>query len=251
MRDRRDIPSRVVVHVGFHRTGLQSAHAFVRHNRRTIYRHAQFVLGPQLKQAVKTARKFSANPDDFHRDRFRFWFIGLLGEIAPQHNRPLLISHPGLLGHMPGASGVKTYAAAPDLCEAMESGLRQVYGAEIPVTFIVTYRDPQAWLRSAWARLVEAGMTTLSQEIFADQSGPAADFDGAIKAVRAKAGSAEVRAIALEDLAKAPFGVGGVYIEPLRLPPRTFDKLEAVPIKGSSPDDAALLASLRQNREKV
>ncbi|MEM7438284.1 MAG: hypothetical protein AAF393_01705 [Pseudomonadota bacterium] len=239
------IPSRVVLHVGFHCTQMDAAHAFVRQNRMIVRRHAQFVLDHQLKPAVAAARGYSENPDPFNRQRFQFRFISLLGEVQAHEKRPLLISHPGLLGHMPGAGGVKSYAAAPDLCEDMVDGVHQVFRSEVEVLLLFTRCAPAEWLDLSWQRLTKNEMTEHGANEHANRFAQAADLVGVVETVRDRISGADVQDHEVTSLADAAFGVGGIYIDALRLPPRSFEKIKGP--EGSAPAaEGASMATLME-----
>ena len=235
------IPSRVVMHVGFHCSEMSTAHGFLRQNRVTVRRHAAFVLDQKLRPAVNAARAFSESRDAFNRQRFQFRFISLLGDVTVQHGRPLMISHPGFLGHMPGAGGVTDYSAAPELCEDMADGIHQAFGEGVEVLFLLTHRPPRDWLDRAWQRLTNAKLTEKTQAAHAKAFAKAADLTGVIHEVRARVPQASVQAIAIEPLLDAAFGVGGIYIDALRLPSRSFDKLS-----GTDEADARSMADKMQ-----
>lgn len=243
-------PSHVIIHAGFHKTGTSSAQAFLRANKDVIRRHAAFFLRWRFPDVVVAARAYSNRRDDLSREKFRFRFLGLLGDITVRKDRPLLMSCEELIGHMPGHAQITDFSAAPDLCEDMADLLRHIWGEDLRITFLFTTREAEAWFASAWAHCVLTSKLKVGLDAFKDRMPQAADFAAITQAVADRVGPAQVDAVALEALVNRPLGPGAVFLPYLDLPDEAMDALVDVAPQNVSPPRDMVERALRRNRLK-
>lgn len=241
--------TRILLHPGFHKTGTSSIQHFLWTNRQVLAPHAAPVMLRHLKPVVRMACRFSRfrNPLDL---------IDLvpaldqaLAEAGIRPDQDIVISCEGLLGHLPGWPGVATYDAAPTLIAAYAGYLQDRYpGADLQI--VLTTRDADGWLFSAYRHHLRGQRMTLSADEFAAQYATAADLGGAAAAIVA-AVDVPVRTIDLADMRGHPGGPGGALCDLLDLPETTRARLRPVGQGNIGPDAGLWQRFLDLNRSTL
>lgn len=210
------MPRRLVIHAGFHKTGVGFIQQVLKLNRPVLKPHMRSNLRPAMRDPAAAALEFSATGDALDRARFHNRFGEFLYEHPPMHRRVLCISAPDLSGHMPGQPKVTTYRAAIKLAKDMADCVQLVL-PQAEVVFFYTTRAPKPWLTAIWAHLVRATPLKLGLEDFTDRYAPAADL-GAIVEELSAAVSARVVTAALEDDLESRFGPATPLLDICEIP---------------------------------
>ncbi|SIN75145.1 hypothetical protein [Vannielia litorea] len=197
-------PVRVVVHMGFHKTGTTSAQSFLRHNGKHLWPVMALGLRQQLEPVLFATRAFSTWRDVLSLEKLRLRFAAYLAGLHLGQKRDLLLSSEELAGHMAGRPGLPDYSAVPEIAEVMEQEILAAWPAA-DVTFFFSLRAPGPWLKSAWSEHVKSSRMTLDFAAFEAANPSAANFASIIAATQARVQSTVTTAW-LEKIGTLPFG---------------------------------------------
>lgn len=196
-------PKRIVVHIGFHKTGTSSAQAVLRHNDKRLQRHARIILRADMRIAAWAARRAGATRwfRGLFRLMFRWLFVRVLrtgGGMADP--RPVIISCETLSGVIPGQHGKWSYEAAPLLALDVLEAVHKVYGQQAAVTVVCTVRAPEAWTNSAWRHLRQRDGLRLDLAAYTARLGGPLDTATWAKRVADAVSPTPVRVLPLEEM---------------------------------------------------
>jgi hypothetical protein len=225
---------RIILHPGFHKTGTSSMQHFVWSNRAVLAPHAELLMLRHLKAAVQICAAFSRNLRPLVLLDLAGALEAAVAQIPPLAGRDLIVSCEGLSGHLPGWPGVRTYAAAP-LTIAYVAGYLNACWPEAEVRVLLTTRDPESWLFSAWRHHLRSHRLRLDWPAFQDRFAAAADLRSIAAEVAQTVEQASVQTLALEESRSHPLGPGGALIDLLRLPPAARARLVPVGLGNAGP----------------
>ena len=240
------MPRAIVIHSGFHKTGTSTLQHLLRRNRPALKAHMRIVLKGEMPELTHAARGYSTWRDPFTLDKFAHRFRALLERVGQMPKRVLCLTAEELSGHLPGREGIPDYSAAPVLAGEMVGILADMHPGT-PITFYLTLRDPEPWLRSAYWEHVKASSMTRDWADFAQATRPGADLDAAADAVAAAVPGLVIRQ-RLEDCTGQPLGPAGPLLDICGIPPDLQQGLDLVPPANTRHDDTVLLALLSANR---
>lgn len=210
---------RVLLHPGFHKTGTSSLQRGAQARARDLGPYLRVLLTPDILNASRAARRYSAQPSAQTLARFSEEFAAVVGQLDVHDPRALMISSEDLSGHLPGLRGVTTYRAAPALAQAAAAVLRAQFGAAAAITVLYTTRDPEPWLRSLYWQNLRAQRLTEEFEAFRARLAPAADHARIIRETRDRIGVlADVQACDIETCGATPLGPLGTALSLLGVP---------------------------------
>lgn len=231
---------RVILHLGFHKTGTSHVQRTLRANARALAPYVETPLKRDMTTLIQIARSYSALRDVLGLARVAEEFRSLLKGLGK--TPCLVLSAEELSGHMPGRPRVPDYSAAPVLAEVYCSILRQTWPDAAIILHYGT-RDADAWLESAYWEHVKSSSLTMELDAFCTRYRRAADL-GAIVAQVADLGLT-VQTTPLES-ATSRFGPAGPVLELCDLPP-TLDLVPQPPQNTRLPQPL-LLDLLAANR---
>jgi len=240
------MPRRVVLHIGFHKTGTSSVQAVLRTNRAALKPHAALRLKPQIKELLHGARGYSTWRDPLSLAKTARRFDAMLADLPRMPRRVLIVSAEELSGHMPGRGELMDYSAAPELVRVYAKAVRKRF----PETELVIYagvREAGSWLRSAYWEHVKSSSLTLDFDAFAARYESAADFSAVLTRVAERAGT-PVSTGAIEDLAGAALGPATRLLAVCDLPQDAAGALAPVPASNTRLPEPVLLDLLAANR---
>lgn len=241
------MPCAIVIHPGFHKTGTSTLQQVLRRNRAALKPYLRTVLGPQMPDLLHAARGYSTWRDPFTLDKFAHRFRDLLQRLGNMPKRVLCLSAEELSGHLPGRDGIPDYSAAPVLAAEMAKIVAQVHPG-VPLSFCLTLRRPESWLRSAYWEHVKSSSLTRDWEDFATDTRAGADLAAAADRVAA-ALPCPLHRIWLEDCADTPLGPAARLLDLCGVPATVQATLVSVPRANARASDAVLLALLAANRD--
>lgn len=237
--------AKIILHPGFHKTGTSSAQHLLWKNRGALLPHVEIFQIRHLKAPGGSALAFSksGNPVDLIDlgPQLDAAFAGL----GPKEGRHILISHEGLLGHLPGWPGVADYSAAGMLIPLYLEYLAERF-PQHEREVVLTTRAPAAWLLSTWRHHLMGQRLREDFAAFSARIGPAAALADQARAVAEAVAPVPV---VTADLAEAPaLGPGAALLDRLGLPDRVLDGLTPVPVANRGPDSDLAEALLALNR---
>ncbi|MEM8579342.1 MAG: hypothetical protein AAGF60_15950 [Pseudomonadota bacterium] len=234
------MPRRVVLHMGFHKTGTSSVQAALRANRAALKPHAAIRLKSQIKELLHGARGYSTWRDPLSLAKTARRFDALLAGLPGMPRRVLILSAEELSGHMPGRGDLMDYRAAPELAHVYAKAIRARFpGATLHIH--LGLRQPEAWLRSAYWEHVKSSSLTLDFDAFADRYAAAADLAAIVQRI---ADVAETSTGWLEDGDPAQ-----ALLAQCDLPVRALDGLTYPPPVNTRLPEKVLTALLAANRD--
>jgi hypothetical protein len=236
------MPRRIVLHMGFHKTGTSTVQQFLRANRKALMPVAAIRLKNQMPELMHATRGYSTWRDPLTLAKVSARFDALLADLPGMARRTLILSAEELSGHMPGRDTLVDYSAAVDLAQLYA----EVSAARFPkadLIFYFTLRDPAGWLESAYWEHVKSSSMTLDFDAFAQQYGAAAQLGKTVDAVRS---------VLPHTVASTSIDHGGDTITRLLdlcdVPDAMRAELTTVPVANMRLPHAVLLELLAANR---
>jgi PHD/YefM family antitoxin component YafN of YafNO toxin-antitoxin module len=141
---------RILLHPGFHKTGTSSLQRGAQAYVTQLAPHLRLMLTPDVIEAARLARKFSAQPDIDLLRLFAEHFAEAIDRLDPNDPRAVLISAEDLSGYIPGHHDVAGYDAAPPLMNVATAVLRSHFGDEAEIHIWYTTRTARDWQRSVY-----------------------------------------------------------------------------------------------------
>ncbi|MEL7098037.1 MAG: hypothetical protein AAGM84_04340 [Pseudomonadota bacterium] len=240
------MPRRVVLHIGFHKTGTSSVQAVLRANRAVLKRHAALRLKPQIKELLHGSRGYSTWRDPLSLAKTARRFDAMLGALPGMPRRALIVSAEELSGHMPGRGDLMDYGAAPELVRVYAGSVRKRF-PEAQLVIYAGIREAEAWLRSAYWEHVKSSSMVLDFDAFADRYAAAADFAAILDRVAERA-EVDVTSGALEAHQDDALGPAAGLFAQCDMPPDILSALAPVPATNTRLPEAVLLDLLAANR---
>ena len=240
------MPRRVVLHIGFHKTGTTSVQAFLRANRKVLQPKAAIRLRGMMEPVVLAARGFSTWRDPISLAKVSFRFDALLRSLPSMPRRVLILSAEELSGHMPGRGAQGDYSAAVALVQTYVAAIKRLF----PKAEVIIYagiRDPERWLRSAYWQHVKSSSMTMDYDSFVQAYPNAADLVGVLGQVQ-DAVDVPVFYRPLEAFRDEPLGPASGLLEHCDLPAHLLRRLTPVPPANTRLPEPVLLDMLEANR---
>lgn len=238
----------IVVHAGFHKTGTTSIQSFLMGNGKHLWPHMALVMPARINEITKVATLHSVFRDPLSLDEYRYRMCAFLRTLDIGKKRHLCISSENLAGLIPGRSGKESYAGCPDLMAATKDALREVFDPDIAITFYLSTRDPQSWLRSSYWQNLRASDLKMDFDAYAETYEAAADFAPILDQTQEALGTTPLLTRRMEDTVGMEFGPATPIIDLFPLPANARKALSAPQVKNHSPDAAIIAQVLEVNR---
>ena len=221
------MPRRVVLHIGFHKTGTTSIQRTLRTNRAVL--KAKFIQGLKWRfpLLINAARGYSTYGDAMSLAKFSIRLDALLAELPAFKHRGFVMTCEELAGHIPGRAELQNYGAAVALMKEIREAFERRY--ERPdLHFVFTTRAPEPWLESAYWEHVKSSSMTLSLEEFRAQFSEAAQFTKVLDEIEKVVAPYPLSRIALEDCADHRLGPADPILRLAGLTDDDLANLEAI-----------------------
>lgn len=244
--------SRVLLHLGFHKTATTSAQRFLFNNRELIWPHAALILPERLWPARRLARWYSDSGDAEVLDLLAAELGGLVGGLSLGPRRKAVLSCETLIGPMPLGDNSAPYPLAADMIRALVRGV----SAHVPlqdITVLLTLRDQQDWAESLWrhqvAKLRNVRITQEAEEFCAAVS--QIPLPQQIAQIRAALPDITLKAEPIEPWADAHLGIGQLFFDFLGRPTHEIAKWTPAPRVNQGTDPNLTAELLRLNRSSL
>lgn len=212
------MPARIVVHFGFHKTGTSTTeHTLLQHSA-LLSAHCLVLGNPQLGQAPEWAKRFSARRTGENLARFRSAWDDCLGRLNPAPDQAIVISCVDLIGRIPGHPRVHDYGAGSDLVRSMKDGIDACFPNQADAVFFASTRAPDAWLKSLWWQNLKVHRITEDAAEFAARFQPVSDLQAQADTLADAAFPYPLRTGSLEISARHPLGPAGPILDLIDLP---------------------------------
>lgn len=240
------MPRRIVIHMGFHKTGTSTVQQVLRDNRKALRPHLRSLLRWALSDVVSAARGYSMRRDPLTLLKFNHRFARVLADLPAMPRRVLCLSAEELAGHLPGRDDMGDYAAAPVLAAEM-ADIAQAQFPQAEIVFYLSTRAPKAWIESAYWQHVKSSSLTLDFATFQARYPDAATLDRTVTQI-ANAVPCAVHHTRLEDTAHLHLGPATPILTLCEVPPATQAALVPAPAANTRPDANVLARLLEANR---
>jgi hypothetical protein len=243
------VPTRVVIHAGFHKTGTTSIQKTLRENRTALEPEVRIVLRAGMVALCEAARGYSQSKSPLDLGLVQFETAELLQRIAG-HNGLVLISSEDLSGHMPGRRGLKSYAAAPMLMQAIAGAAAEVL-PDTKLSFIFTTRAADPWLHSCYVQHLRATRITQSAQEYAASHRASAQLDKIVLNVAKALPDHDIAQASLEDFADSRLGPLDAVLDHAGVSTGARRQIISLPPANTSPPQAKMDKLLELNRSKL
>lgn len=243
------MPTRVVIHAGFHKTGTTSIQKTLRENRTALEPDVRIILRAGMVALCEAARGYSQSKSAWDLGLVQFETAELLQRIAG-HKGLVLISSEDLAGHMPGRRGLTSYAAAPKLMQAIANAATEVL-PDTPVSFFFTTRAAKSWLQSCYVQHLRATRITQSVDEYTASYKRSADLSGIIANVAKSLPKHEVVQAALEDCSQSRLGPLDALLDHAGVSQGARRLIISLPPANTSPPQGKLDRLLELNRSDL
>ena len=243
----------IIFHAGFHKTGttsLQAALGMHAPALSPVFAIQTRATSPRLLAAADAARDHSAGPTPQTATRLSDTLTGWASGLSVQPGQGLLVSCEDFAGHMPGRFGVPDYRAVIPVATAIRHALLARWPAH-RLTFLITTREPDAWLRAIHWQLSKHDALTLGPGRFARTFAAAADFAPLLAALRAALPETPVIDADLHDLAPRRLGPVEAMYDAASLPCDLRASLPAPPHANRSPQHDLARVFVKLNRSDL
>jgi len=239
---------KILIHPGFHKTGTSSIQQMLWVNRVRLAPHLGVLLLRHLRPAAKICMAYARDQNPLRLTDM----VEVMDEVLAQNDlspsqiggRDLVLSCEGLVGHLPGFPNVDTYAVAP-ITIAFLTGYFEDRFPFADVQVVLTTREAEGWLYSAWRHHLLAHRMRMDWPAFERRFRPAADLLAVIRDVNDAISPVPLFTLDLEAASAHALGPGGALLEMVRLPRATraaLQQVDPVSLGCDAKTAAALLA---------
>lgn len=241
----------VVVHAGFHKTGTSSVQALLRQHGKQIWPQHALVLPPRIRGILRVATLHSGLRDPLSLSEYAFRLKEFLSTLSLGAKRGLCISAEDLAGLIPGRNGHLGYEAAPALMATTARCLTEVLGNDIDLTFYLSTREKEAWLRSTYWQNLRGSRLIEGFEAYAETLAEHADLDATARAIAASVAPHPVITRPLEEARDLPLGPGEPLLDLLHIAPASRAQIQPVKAYNAAPPSDLIEAILHLNRSNL
>lgn len=245
----RDLP-RILVHPGFHKTGTSSAQHLLWKNRARLAPEVDIFQLRHLREVARLCALYARSHNPLSLLDMVEALDTVFADLPENSPRHILISCEGLAGHLPGWPGVTDYGAAPLTVSTLIGYLAERFPGHRP-EIVLTTRNADAWLESAWKHHLIGHRLVEVWPDFAGRLAQAADLAAAAESISQAVGPVPVAMLPLETAARHPLGPGGALLDHLPLSEEVRAALVPVGHGNRGPDSALAAELLRLNRSDL
>lgn len=198
--------TRILLHVGLHKTATSSVQGFLRQNVRLFWNHSVVLMPHKIGPARMHAIAYGNHGDPVDLVLMQAEMRAHLQGLRIGRHRDIVLSCEDFMGAMPDAGAV--YPRAVALIKALIACFDHLPDNP-PVHIYLSLRDKDAWVDSLWRhrlRKLTGAPLTLSRDEFAAALGPV-DLPALVKRLRRGLNTVPLFVRDIADLAERRFGV--------------------------------------------
>lgn len=221
--------TRIILHVGFHKTGTSSIQGFFRRNSERLSHHLLFVSMEDIHETAVAARLYSLRPFPWRRRRLVAAANALVASLPD--GKTILISREQLSGAMLGASNIfgrrKTNYTrlAKEIGRILVDALRARFGPETQIDFYYSLRETESWMQSLYGHLLSSGRLKDDYDRFRKRFSDMPDAESQAREIAAHAGAHAIHISYLHDSKDLPQGPATPLLDVLKIPHHLREKL--------------------------
>ena len=219
---------KVIVHMGFHKTGTTSLQAYLQTYRKDLKPFADIYMKKQLGTASSAGRFYGQRPWYGQQLLFRRAFRKFLQTVS---DAPVIvISRETFVGIMPGHRRLGFIRAkavgktASVLAQEVTRGLRQRFGQDAEIILLYTTREKLSWLKSVWGHVVRSIDLTQDREAFVAELSDMNSLEDEVAIIAKNVPDAKVMWRSLDELKTQPTGPATAVLDLLNLPQGFVEK---------------------------
>lgn len=244
---------RLVLHIGFHRTGTTSTQYFFNSNRLILSEYcAVYTAAPPnnlARAASKWTRRYSRQPNPECIEKFETSFGAFIDLVRTIPQAVAIASDEDFLGHVPLRGTRNDYAEMMPMVAVMGRVLRR--NADwLDARIHLSYRDEGRWLRSLYSHHLRGKRLRHDFREFCDALAPAINFATLIESYRLALDGVALSASRLEDNQDMDFGPATPLLKLAEIPIDLVGRLAMTEPQRRGPSDRALRMILRINRNR-
>ncbi len=223
----------VLIHAGFHKTGTSSLQDFLRLNADSLRDHFLYYGKADFRSAGSHARIYGQKRFPWRLLQFRLAFRQFLQTVPDGHN--LVLSRETFAGAMPGhrLSGGGLVGAYPvtaiPLGKVLVSELTRRFGPDVRITYLLTTRQKDDWLRSVHGHLLRSIRLTDDLASFRAQFAALPDLETQARQIAQALAPVQVETAALEDYTLARIGPARAVLDLMGVPKAVRTTLPPAP----------------------
>ncbi|WP_170476786.1 hypothetical protein [Ruegeria arenilitoris] len=245
---------RVMLHLGFHKTGTTAAQSFLFENRELIWPQYALVLPFRTRKTglADAATHFSIYGTHDALTAFSNQMRKMLCTLDLGARRGLILSEENFSGLRPSRNPAVGYEAAPDLAACLVGLIRNRFANErMEITLYLSLRRRSDWLRSLWAHDLRRTRLLLDFSTYQERLTTIQSPEDAANAIRDHLPNVDVRTRWLEDLREQPLGPGAPFAEFLGMSKDQVGKLVTPSHTNPALPDTVLSEMLALNRSTL
>lgn len=244
-----EMPKRIVIHAGFHKTGTTSIQKTLCQNKSLLGPNIRIVLRDGMVGLCEAARLYSVSNSAWDLGIVQFETAETLQKFL-NFTGTLLLSSEDLSGHMPGRRGLKTYAATPTILNAIYTATLNIFPAA-EVSFFFGTRAAKPWLNSCYVQHLRATSITQSAQEYAASYLGSARLDKVVADVQKSMPKAVVLSSALEDCTSLNLGPLDPLLDHLEVSQLIKNQFEILSPANAAPPQAKIDKLLELNRSDL
>lgn len=245
---------RVLLHLGFHKTGTTAAQSFLFENRELIWPHHALVLPYRTRKSglSEAATHYSVYGTPGAMADFSDQMRAFLKTLEFGHRRGLILSEENFSGLRPSRNAAIGYDAAPDIAACLVSLIQDRFASRgADITVYLSLRQRSSWLRSLWAHDLQRTRLVQDFHTYSARLDQIQSPDMAAAAIRDRLEDVNVQTAWLEDLQTRKFGPGGPFADFLDLPSTQAAQLVGPSRVNPRLPENALAEMLEMNRSAL
>jgi hypothetical protein len=214
---------RIVLHLGFHKTGTTSLQRFMTDHRAQLAPLVDIVDPVMCSDAALCVWRYAMRPLPWRRRAMLRAVDALAGGLAPGAARAMFLTAENLSGPLPGTPvghGVtlRDYVAIGQLVATQLVSAVRARFPGTPVILAYTTRGSEGWLPSAYAQTLLSSRLRLDFQDYKAALGPDFDLATQAQAIAALARPDDLAILPLEKHASNPLGLATPVFRLLGLP---------------------------------
>ena len=244
-------PLRVIIHAGFHKTGTKSMQDMLRRYRTELGAEIRVGLKEDIQSLADAARSLSTKASLTNRFELIEAAVEMAQKIDLNDPRPLVLSSEDLAGAIPGRGKLKSYPRAALILSTIRDACHEVAGNKVDLTFVLSTRSPQSWMRSCYAQHVRHKAMTESVENYCARLEAKSDLGALVAQIRQEIAPCPVIDFSLEESSQRRLGPVEPLLDIAGVSDELRSKLTPLPAANASLPDDVLQQFLDLNRQDL
>lgn len=243
------MPKRIVIHAGFHKTGTTSIQKTLLKNKALLLPNVRIILRDGMVGLCEAARAYSESKSALDLGMVQFETAETLLGFA-DFDGVLVLSSEDLSGHMPGRRGLNSYAATPEIMQAIVAAVHEIF-PEVELSLIFGLREAKPWLNSCYVQHLRATRILQSAQDYAHAYSESADLKEVVSQIAKSLPNTKIVTTSLEDCADRLLGPTDLLLDHIELDQSVRKKFDVLPPANTAPPQEKIDKLLELNRSDL